>query len=235
MKQITRVLGSSLGKKYVMAVTGLALFGFVIVHMLGNLQIFLPSADGTLRGDALNSYAHKLKSLPGLLWTFRIGLLVLVVIHVATAIRLSIENKKARGAVGYDKPAAAGASYASRTMIWSGLILLSFIIYHLLHFTVAAFNPDYLEYRTPEGDHNVYKMVVMGFKNPLVSGFYILSMGLLCMHLSHGVKSMLQSVGITRARWEGSIDVFAKTAAWIIFIGNSSIPLAVLLGLLSTQ
>lgn len=230
MKQITRILQSSLGKKFIMAVTGLALLGFVIGHLLGNLQIFLPGSDGALNGEALNGYAHKLKSMPALLWTARIGLLVIVVAHIVTAVQLTRENRKARGSIAYAEKSASGASYASRTMIWSGLIIASFIVYHLLHFTTLTLDPSYADFRTADGHHDVFKMVVTGFSNPFVSGFYILSVGLLCVHLSHGVKAMFQSLGLTRARWESAIGCVAQGLAWIIFVGNSSIPLAVLAG-----
>jgi succinate dehydrogenase / fumarate reductase, cytochrome b subunit len=121
------------------------------------------------------------------------------------------------------------ASYASRTMIWSGLIILAFVIYHLLHFTVGVVDPSYMELRDSLGQHDVYGMVIAGFTSPLVSGFYILAVALLCMHLSHGVSSMFQSAGLRSKRQERAIDAFALAAAWVIFLGNVSIPVAVLL------
>lgn len=223
MNMLRNLLYSTLGRKFLMALSGLALFGFVIIHMLGNLQIFLGP-------DALNEYAHLLKSKAEILWGFRLGLLGLVAVHIATAVSLARENRAARP-VPYENNVPPAASYASRTMVWSGLIVLSFIIYHLLHFTVGAVDPGYLQLRDAHGNHDVYRMVVLGFSHPIVSGFYILSVGLLCMHLSHGVASLFQSLGLKGAAWGPIIDRFAKISAWVIFLGNSSIPLAILTGL----
>ena len=129
MTSLWRMLNSTLGKKYLMGVTGLALFGFVIGHMVGNLQIFLGP-------EALNAYGAFLKSMPKFLWVARIGLLACVALHIWSAIQLSLENKAARPTT-YAASGNMGVSYAARTMIWSGLIVLAFIIYHLLHFTVT--------------------------------------------------------------------------------------------------
>jgi succinate dehydrogenase / fumarate reductase cytochrome b subunit len=225
---------SSLTKKYVMAISGALLFIFVIVHMLGNLQIFLGP-------EQINSYGHFLKSNPEILWTARIGLLVMVVLHIVSAIQLSRENRAARP-IGYVETKLVAASYASRTMLMSGLIVFVFIVYHLLHFTVTvpAVNllraspgfpgADFEQLRDPLGHHDVYRMMVLGYSNAWVSGFYILGMALLCLHLSHGVGSMFQSLGLKNKFYGLWIDRFALTAAAVIFIGNSSIPLAVLLG-----
>jgi succinate dehydrogenase / fumarate reductase, cytochrome b subunit len=225
---------SSLFKKYVMAITGLGLFGFVIVHMLGNLQIFLGPAP-------LNAYAHFLKSKPGLLWSARLGLLAMVILHILAAIQLSRENRAARP-VGIGKIDFVGSSYASRTMLMSGVIIFIFIVYHLLHFTVAVPavnllpqgpdfpNANFLKLKDPLGQHDVYRMMVLGYSNLWVSGFYIAGMALLCLHLSHGVGSMFQSLGLKNKIYGAWIDRFAKASALVIFVGNSSIPLAVLAG-----
>jgi succinate dehydrogenase / fumarate reductase, cytochrome b subunit len=225
---------STLGKKYVMAITGVALFGFVIMHMLGNLQIFLGS-------DTINAYGAFLKSKPELLWLARILLLVMVVLHIVSAIQLSAANKRARP-IGYGAYQPVGSSYASRTMLMSGLIIFAFIVYHLLHFTVAVpqvnllpASPDFpradfLALRDAQGRHDVFRMMVLGYSNIWVSGFYILGMALLCLHLSHGVSSMFQSLGLKTQRFGAAIDRAALGFAILIFIGNSAIPLAVLLG-----
>src|SRR6266513_4986549 len=184
---------SSLGKKYLMAVSGALLFLFVIGHLAGNLQIFLGP-------EAINRYGHFLQSNVEFLWPVRIGLLVLIGLHIGSAIQLSAENKAARP-VGYaGDPAAPAASYASRTMLMSGLIIAAFIIYHLLHYTLQAKSmnftgQDFVAFRDAKGRHDVYRMMVTGFSSPPVSGFYILALGLLCLHLSHGVGAMFQSVG----------------------------------------
>jgi succinate dehydrogenase / fumarate reductase, cytochrome b subunit len=228
---------SSLGKKYVMAITGIVLFIFVIMHMLGNLQIFLGPA-------GINTYAEFLHTNPGLLWSARLGLLIMIALHIAAAVKLSAENRAARP-VNYATPKFAAASYASRTMLMSGLIVFVFIIYHLLHFTVQApgvhlLGPEHPDLPTgrfvdlqdplagPNGRHDVYRMMVVGFSSFLVSGFYIVGVALLMLHLSHGVSSMFQSLGLNNKRYGRLIDRFALGAAILIFAGYISIPLAVL-------
>ncbi|MFN7948524.1 MAG: succinate dehydrogenase cytochrome b subunit [Blastocatellia bacterium] len=220
---LVRFFQSSLGKKYVVAVTGFLLFGFVIVHMLGNLQIFLGP-------DAINAYAKFLKSTPELLWTVRLGLLVIVVLHIVTTVKLWQENRAARP-VKYAQGKPPAASLASRTLIVSGLIIFAFIIFHLAHFTVGLVDTNFLNYTDPLGRHNVYQMMIDGFSNPFVSVFYIVAMGLLCLHLSHGVKSLFQSLGLKNRAWDGAIDRFAKIAAAAIFIGNCAIVIAAWTGL----
>lgn len=237
---VANLFNSSLGKKFIMAATGFALFLFVIGHLLGNLQIFLGA-------KALNAYGHFLQSKPGLIWTARIGLLVLVTLHIWSAVKLSAENKAARP-MGYaGNPTPPVASYASRTMLMSGLIITAFIIYHLLHFTVKvpAVNliddPEYRDFKTlidPRPDlvpaiqgQDVYRMMVAGFQIRLVSGFYILAMALLCLHLSHGLAAMFQSLGLKNKSCGRLIDNLAHVAAWIIFLGYISIPVAVLAGI----
>ncbi len=215
---------SSLGKKYVMAITGLALFGFVIGHMVGNLQIFLGK-------EVLNAYGAFLKSKPLLLWGARLGLLATVSFHVWAAIRLTQENRAARP-VRYAVTKPIGASYASRTMLMSGLIVASFIVYHLLHFTMGGLDPELLTFLDEAGRHDVYRMVVVGFSTLRVSIFYLVGMALLCMHLSHGVSALFQSLGLKTGVFGGWIDGFAKISAIVIFAGNCSIPMAVMCGFL---
>lgn len=211
-----------------MAVTGGALFLFVIGHMLGNLQIFLGP-------DAINRYGHFLQSTPEILWSARIGLLACVILHIVSAVKLSAENKAARPVAYATGTAPVAASYASRTMLMSGLIIAAFIIYHLLHFTaqIQAINftgQDFNALHDAQQRHDIYKMIVLGFRKSLVSGFYILAMALLCLHLSHGVSAMFQSLGFKCACCPCLPKCLAKGAALVIFVGNSSIPMAILLG-----
>jgi succinate dehydrogenase / fumarate reductase cytochrome b subunit len=206
-----------------MAISGFVLFLYVIVHMLGNLQVYLGP-------EALNAYAHFLKSKPGLLWTARIVLLVLTIVHIVTALQLASENRGARP-VRYSTGKPTAASLASRTMVISGIILFAFIVYHLMHFTVGVTDPEYLRLRDPAGNQDVYQMVVLGFSNPWVSAFYILSMGLLCLHLSHGVGAMFQSLGLRNKANVNAVLTFARVSAVIIFLGNCSIPISILAGL----
>ena len=222
MNLLLRAYRSSLGKKYIMAITGLLLFLFVIVHMLGNLQVYIGR-------DAMNAYAELLKSKPALLWTARAGLFIIAVLHIISALQLAADNRAARPQ-GYaeGKPIA---TLASRTILLSGLIILAFIVYHLMHFTLGVSNPDFLELHDSLGRHDVYRMVVDGFRNPWVSTFYIISMGLLCLHLSHGVSSLFQSLGIRRRPTLAAFNRFAQISAIIIFIGNVSIPISILAGL----
>lgn len=224
MNILVRAYRSSLGKKYIMALSGLALFLFVIGHMAGNLQIFAGR-------DSINAYAKFLKSNPGLLWSARAGLLVLVIAHIITAVQLVSENREARP-VAYEKGRPTAASLASRTIFISGLIIFAFVVYHLLHFTFGVTDPEYLQLHDPTDPlrHDVYGMMVQGFSNPVVSAFYIISMGLLCLHLSHGVSSMFQSLGIRNRSNLRAIHRVARIAAVIIFIGNVSIPIAILAG-----
>jgi succinate dehydrogenase cytochrome b subunit len=219
---VSRVYRSSLGKKYVMAITGLLLFAFVVVHMLGNLQIFLGS-------EPINAYAAYLKSHPTLLWPARIGLFVIVVLHITAAIQLALENRAARPE-RYSVGRPTKASFASRTILVSGLIILAFIVYHLLQFTIGVTNPDFMGLHDPLGRHDVHGMMIAAFSNPIVSVFYIVAMGLLCLHLSHGLSSLFQSLGLRSHKTLNGINLFARIAALVIFIGNSAIPLAILAG-----
>ena len=221
MNLLSRGYRSSLGKKYVMAITGFLLFLFVIVHMAGNLQVYLGQGP-------MNAYAELLKSRPGLLWTARAGLFVIAVLHIISALQLAAENRAAR-----PEPYAEGkpiASLASRTILLSGLIVFAFIVYHLMHFTFGVTNPDFMDLHDASGRHDVFTMVVEAFRNPYVSAFYIISMGLLCLHLSHGVSSLFQSLGIRRKGTVAAFNSFAPIAAIVIFIGNCSIPIAILAG-----
>ena len=221
MNLLSRAYRSSLGKKYVMAITGFLLFLFVIVHMLGNLQVYIGR-------DAMNAYAALLKSKPGLLWTARVGLFIIAVLHIVSALQLAAENRDAR-----PQPYAEGkpiASLASRTILVSGLIIFAFIVYHLMHFTLGVTNPDFMDLHDALGHHDVYGMVVEAFRNPLVSVFYIMSMGLLCLHLSHGVSSLFQSLGIRRRSTVAAFNRFAQISAIVIFVGNCSIPVSILAG-----
>jgi len=224
MNILVRAYRSSLGKKYIMAVSGFALFLFVIAHMAGNLQIFLGR-------EAINSYAAFLKSKPGLLWSARAGLLILVILHITAAIQLVSDNSEARP-VKYAEGKPTAASLASRTIFVSGLVIFAFVIYHLLHFTFGVTNPEFLTTKDPTDPlrHDVYGMMIDGFSNPYVSAFYLISMGLLCLHLSHGVSSAFQSLGIRSRSNVRAIHLTARLAATVVFIGNCAIVIAVLLG-----
>src|SRR5437763_3945570 len=225
MSVLTNIFKSSLGRKFIMAVSGFLLFLFVVAHLLGNLQIFLGP-------EAINRYGHFVQANKEILWPARLGLLAAVAMHLWSAVKLSAENKAARP-MPYSDWNPTAASYASRTMLMSGLIIAVFVIYHLLHFTVQAKSinftgQSFVAFRDAKGRHDVYRMMVTGFSSPPVSGFYVLAMGLLCLHLSHGIGAMFQSVGWKNDVYGPSLDRFAKVAAWVIFLGYVSIPIAVL-------
>ena len=222
MNILLRIFTSTLGKKFLMAITGAGLFLFVIGHLVGNLQIFLGS-------EAINRYGHFLQTTPEILWPARVGLLAFVIIHIWTSIALTIENRGAR-AQQYEVKELVKASLASRTMIWSGLIIAAFVCFHLAHYTLLIIHPEFRDLRDANGWHDIYRMMVIGFSNGWVSGFYVLSIGLLCIHLGHGVGAMFQSLGLKNEAYATSIDRCAIVAAVLIFLGYISIPLAVLAG-----
>ncbi len=205
-----------IGKKVVMAVSGVILFGFVAGHMTGNLLIFLGP-------ERINDYARFLRASPALLWGARLVLLAAVAAHVTASVQLALLKRAARP-IGYARYAPVQADYASRTMMWSGPILLAFVVYHLLHFTFGTAHPSFREL-------DVYANVVAGFRVVPVSLVYIVAMLLLGLHLYHGAWSMFQSMGVGHPRWTPALKRFAAAAAAILAAGNISIPIAVLSGL----
>ncbi|HET7497136.1 MAG TPA: succinate dehydrogenase cytochrome b subunit [Candidatus Eisenbacteria bacterium] len=210
---------STIGKKVVMAVTGFILFGFVVAHMIGNLQAYLGP-------EALNAYAVWLRELlhGAGLWIARAVLLLSVILHIWSATALTIDNRRARP-VGYRRREYDRSTYASRTMVWSGPILLLFIIYHLLHFTFGTVHPSFVE-------GNVYHNFVAGFQVVPVSIFYIVAMLALGYHLYHGIWSMLQTLGLSHPRYNFLRHGFAGLMTAIVVVGNISFPLAVLTGVI---
>lgn len=223
MTNIAAFHRSSVGRKIIVAVTGVILILFVIGHLLGNLQIFLGP-------DWINGYSKHLHDLGPVLWIIRAFLLVVVLAHIYYTIQLAIENRRARPQ-RYRRKDIVKATLASRTMVMSGLILLVFIVYHLLHFTFRTTDPRFLTLpKDPLGDYDIYSMMVLGFQNPLVSAFYILGMFLLALHLSHGSSSFFQSLGLNDQKLAPRLAFAGRIFAWLLFFGYSSIPVAVLLG-----
>lgn len=236
---------SSIGRKILMAVTGVILIGFVIGHLVGNLQVFSSP-------DKINGYAQFLHQLGPLLWVARIGLLVAVVIHIWAATVLTLENKRARGPEPYGFKHTIRATLASRTMRLTGYVVLAFIIYHLAHFTWGAaqgatfkealppytMQHEYLVAGFPVVSAgaqvlDVHSMVILGFQNPLVSLFYIIAVGLLSMHLLHGFDSLFQTLGLRSSRWSSGLRKVAVVFCVAYFLGNLAIPSAVLAGQLT--
>jgi succinate dehydrogenase / fumarate reductase cytochrome b subunit len=215
MSSLARFLSSSIGKKVVMAVSGVALFGFVVAHMLGNLQVYL----GPTR---LDDYGAALRKVPALLWAMRLGLMAAAGAHVWAAWSLTRDNWAARPE-GYRRKTDLAATYASRTMRWSGVILLLFIAYHLLHFTTGHAHPQFVE-------GGVHHNFVTGFQVWWVSAFYVLAMVCLGFHMYHGVWSMLQTVGLSHPRYDFLRHAFATFVTAVVVAGNISFPVAVLTG-----
>jgi len=213
----------SVGRKMIVAVTGVILILFVIGHLLGNLQIFLGP-------EWINAYSQHLRDLGPLLWLIRIFLLVSVILHIYFTILLAIENRRARPEAYIDRQYVK-ASWASRHMVVSGLVVLAFIIFHLLHFTGRKFNPQFpLLKLDPLNRYDVYSMMVYGFQNVYVSSFYIVGLFLLTLHLTHGSSSFFQSLGLNNQRLAPRLAIGGRIFAWLLFIGYTSIPIAVLLG-----
>ena len=216
------LFSSPIGRKWIVAITGIVLVLFVIGHLLGNLSIFVGP-------DAMNSYAAFLKSTGEILWVVRIVLLACVVLHIWFTIALWRENLAARPQK-YAVKNDLGTTVYARLMRISGLTVLAFVLYHLAQFTWEAFNPEYKTWVDEKGHHDVYRMVVTAFSCPFVSGFYLLAVGLLGMHLSHGIASLFQTLGITTEKLRPVFEKGGLVIAWIIFLGFASIPTAVMFG-----
>ncbi len=226
------LLRSTIGLKIIMALTGLVLFGFVIGHMLGNLQIFLGK-------NVINEYAAFLHETAPLLWGTRIVLLLSIIGHLYSALVLTKRSRAARP-TGYTEKKWMGSTYAVRTMRWGGVIVLLFIIYHLLHFTVGVnAEPLFTEAITcfeQNGKMNcdgVYGNVIRAFTNPFVSAFYIVAQLALGLHLAHGLWSLCRTLGLQSDVNSQRAKQFAVLFGTIITVGNCSIPLAVLFGIIS--
>jgi succinate dehydrogenase / fumarate reductase cytochrome b subunit len=241
-KTLLPALRTTVGSKFLVALTGMALTGFVIAHMTGNLLIFKGR-------DALNSYALFLKDRGGLLWAARFGLLAVFVLHIWLALRLTLRNRAARPEK-YVHEDTVQATLASRTMIWSGLALLAFVIFHLLHYTfgaVFATAPDGTNFldltesliqatpRDPARRHDVYAMTIYGFRNVPISIIYIAGQLFLGLHLWHGIASTFQSLGWNSPRWNPPITTVGRTLAVVLTLGNIAMPLAVMARLIGND
>lgn len=218
-------LTSSVGLKSIMAVTGLMLLGFVVAHMVGNLNAYLGQ-------NALNNYAKTLKDLGPLLWVARAGLLAAFLVHIVCALRLTYLNRNARP-IPYAQKKSINSTFASRTMVMSGLIILFFVLYHLAHFTFHGVGGDIFGRIDSLGRPDVYYMFVMGFRNPFASGLYIIANVLLGMHLSHGFQSLFQSFGFNHPVYSKCLRCSAPVIGWGLAIINISFPVSVMLGIIS--
>lgn len=216
MRQSLRLYDSHIGKKAVMAVSGMALVGFLIAHVAGNLQVFLGA-------EVMAEYAAGLRRLGPALWLMRIGLLVAVVAHAWSAFALMSANADARPVAYQHKRKNNASTFAGRTMRWGGPILLIFIVYHLLHLTFGYGYSDALPY----SPHNPYNNVLFSFRNPLNLGVYSLGMVLVAFHTWHGVWSMLQSLGLSHPRYNKYRHMAASGVAAFLLVGGLCIPLTI--------
>jgi len=223
LNSFTSFFTSSIGRKWIVALSGFALVGFVIGHLVGNLQVFLGP-------EPLNRYGHFLQGLGELLWVVRFALLAMVLLHIFFTIKLRLENRSARPD-RYAVKQYRAASWAGRWMVWSGLMVLCFIIFHLLHYTAQVIHPEFKQLVDAEGRHDIYKMLIVGFRDPLASGFYIVAVGLLGLHLNHGFQSMFQTLGLNSHKVGLLIKRTGQAVSWFVFLGYASIPVAVLTGI----
>ena len=227
-------LSSTVGAKVLVAITGLSLTLFVLFHMLGNLKIFFGP-------ESINDYAHFLKhSLGAYLWIARIGLLTVFVLHIGITIWLKAKTNAARP-IGYNYHRTAQATIQSRTMLITGLLIFTFVVFHLAHYTFAwvteVENPDgtmtnYLNLKDSEGRHNVYAMLVAGFQVSWISAIYLFYQLMLLLHLTHGIQSSIQTLGLKGSRFAPVWVVLGYLVTFTIIGGNVAIIVSVWTGLI---
>lgn len=217
MKRLLRLSRSSVGCKMLMAVTGVGLLLFVMGHLFGNLKIFQGQ-------DAYNDYAEFLHSMPMPLWAARVGLLAVFMVHIGAAFRLHAQNRAARP-VRYADEATVQASFASRHMLLSGIVVLLFVVYHLLHFTFGVIETGEM-HGVEAGRHDVYRAVVTSFQHLWVVISYLAAMVVLGLHLIHATSSIFQTVGLKHVAMNGSIHLLAIVLTLVLVLGNCAIPLA---------
>ena len=198
------------------------MFGFVIGHLIGNLQFFVGP-------EAINNYGQLLRTSPELLWIIRGFLLTALLLHVVFTLWLVVENRKARPQK-YIKQASVQVKASTRLMAISGMLLLAFIIFHLAHFTAQNVDPSYAGFHDEKGRHDIFRMMFAGFSNPLYSAFYAVAMVFLCSHLSHGAWSWMQTVGLRTKKIAEPSSRGARILALLLAFGYISIPAAVLFG-----
>jgi len=231
MQRVVNLYRSSVGKKILMALSGTILFGFIVGHMAGNLKI-LQGCDPVTGICAMDSYAEFLREIGyplvphgAVLWLARLGLLGAVAVHMMAAFQLWAKSRAARPR-GYGKEKNISFSYASRTMRWGGVILLTFIVYHILHMTTGTVHPDFVH-------GAVHQNYVIAFQNPLVFGFYLIAQAALCMHLYHGLWSATQTLGANHPKYNHLRRPIAVMFAVVIFVGFLIPPTLVLTGVVS--
>jgi succinate dehydrogenase / fumarate reductase cytochrome b subunit len=211
---------ATIGKKVVMAVTGIILVGWIIGHVLGNLLVF--------RGPGpLNEYAALLKSNAALLWALRAAILVTVLLHIIAAVQL-LRQERASRPVDYAKKSPQESTFASRTIRWGGLVIAVFVVYHLLHFTTGTLHPTF-------SHTDVYGNMLSAFRVPWIAAIYLVAVAALGLHLYHGIWSVFQTLGISHPAVTRMRRGLATGIAAIVYLGFTAIPLAILFGLLDLR
>lgn len=217
-------LKSSIGRKYIVALTGLFLIIFLLGHLAGNLQIFLGQ-------DALNAYATFLHEHPSIVWTFRFLLVVAFLLHMRYTSMLKLENMRARP-VRYGKEATIQATLSSRTMLMTGMVIITFVIYHNLHYAFGLVHHEYFDQQDYLGRHDVYSMIVMSFREPAIFTSYLVAVAVLSLHLRHALPSFFQTLGIESPGVRKKLDQLGLFFAILLFTGYASIPISVILKLI---
>ena len=221
INRLARLWGASVGRKLIAAATGIVMLGFLLGHLYGNMKVFQGP-------DAVNSYSAWLKGHP-LLWVFRLGLLTVFTVHVYVTLTLARDNWAARP-TRYQRWQPQSSTLASRYMVWSGLVVLAFVIYHLLHFTFGVIDSESARLAQTQQNLDVYAMVVRSFRNPWISASYVVSIVLLGIHLLHGTVSSLQTFGVHHESYESLKRVACVVLVAAIVAGFCSIPVLIYLG-----
>lgn len=217
-----RVVNRSIGKKLLMSITGFFMLGYVIAHLIGNMQIYIGQ-------NALNQYAVFLKSTGVWLWVARGVLSASLIIHVWMALLLYFENNAARP-IKYKMKHYVEATLSSRTMIWTGIGVFLFVVYHLLQFTIITTNPQYAHLEDPLGRHDVYSMVILAFRNPLIFAAYVGALSIISYHIVHAAGSMFQTWGWNDNHFEPLLRKIVVVFTWILYLCYISIPISVITG-----
>jgi len=216
-------LSSTVGRKILMAITGFFLILFLCVHLLGNSFIYF---------DLINTYGERLHSLPPLVFAARIGMVILFAIHIYLGITMTLENNAARPQA-YTVKKSLRATFAGKTMIWTGLVIAAFLIYHILHFAMKITNPDISHGIDMHGRDDVFQMIVLSFKNICIAGTYVVALIAVFLHLFHGTQSFVQTFGLNSDASIPVVENTGKGIAFILFLGYVSIPVAIILGILT--
>ncbi len=214
---------SSIGRKIVMAVTGFMLVGFLIIHLFGNSLIYV---------GWLNAYGERLHSMPPVVWGFRLFMLFVFSLHIFFGVQLTLENSAARPQA-YAHKRNLRATFSGRTMIWTGLLIAVFLVYHLLHFTARVTNPAISSGIDALGRLDVFRMVVLSFQNPAIAGVYVAAMIVLALHLTHGIQSFIQTFGLNSDKTLPVVEKAGAGAALLFFLGYAAIPAVIILGILN--